>query len=80
MLRDGIHEVHDSDKSNVEATGSFRYKDEFQGLDSMGANLDINGTFFYCLIDIFNEIIIDLCEVVTVLRDSVHIYPTFPPG
>lgn len=35
---------------------------------------------FFCLIEIFNEIIVDLYEVVTVLRDSVHIYPTFPPG
>lgn len=47
MLGGGTHEVHDPDKSNVEASVSFRYRDEFQEVGSMGANLEINGTLFF---------------------------------
>lgn len=47
MLGGGIHEVHDPDKSKVGVAVSFRYRDKFQGVGSMGANLEINGTLFF---------------------------------
>lgn len=49
ILDGGIQKVHDPDKSNVEATVPFRYKDGFQRVGSIGDNLEINVHFMFFL-------------------------------